>query len=157
MGYITWRLFTSTKSSGYIYFEPDTGLPYKIKTIYKKVYIPVKGKKFVEEKLVEDKSIKDEEKTIEECYVSILPERFRQFARMDGNYLWPYFKNVDGMYGSLQAPIYHILQYFPTWESIKESDKWTQNGWDETKHNLFKECLEWCNTQEMVFWGEWPY
>lgn len=145
MGCITWTLFNN-KSARQIYFEPDTGLPYTIEVIYKKVYIPLKEIPFVEEK---------ENLSVEDKNMPILPERFRQFARMDGNYLWPYFKNVNYSI-PLKAPVYYLLQHFPTWESIKESDEWAQNNWDETKHNLFKECLEWCNTQK-GFWGQWPY
>jgi hypothetical protein len=96
----------------------------------------------------------DESQTIKEA--PIFPEQFRRFARMDGNYIWPYVKNVVGGWSGCSSDIAPLLKHFPTWDSIKESDEWAQHGWDETAHNLFKECLEWCDAQG-GFWAEWPY
>jgi hypothetical protein len=151
MGHITWMLNKNIpNSTDIVHFEPDTGLPYTFKMIQTKIYIPVKGTKSIEDTYVEDTSVEDT--SVEENDVPILPEQYRQFAKMDGNHLYPYFCKTDFMITDIAL----ILKHYPSWESIKESDEWAKNGWDETKHNLFKECLEWCNTQG-GFWGQWPY
>jgi hypothetical protein len=160
MGCITWTLYKCS-SSGRINFEHNTGLPYVRISLCKKVHIPVEETSYTEEKVILDlteSSIKNDyilslkELHMKYSNIPVLPKQFCQFAKMDGNYLWPYFKNIGGLYASVNK----ILEHFPSWESIKESDMWAKNGWDETKHNLFKECLEWCQKQG-GFCGEWPY
>ena len=142
MGYLTWSLFRITKEPRAIYYEPKTGLPYTYEIVQKKVYVDVHVKNSVDTKDIQ-----------------ALPERFRQFSEMNGNYLWPYFRKVDREKHVLEADVSLLLENFPTWENVKKSDEldeFTKHGWDEEKHNLFKECLEWCKEQG-GFWGKWPY
>jgi hypothetical protein len=158
MGCITWGLY-NISIKGNIYYEKETGLPFTYKSIRKKVYIPTNDDIPVKESIWFESE--EEDTSMEKISLPILSERFRQFARMDGNYLWPYFKNVEGKSGiAYRAPVHLILEYFPTWETVEKSDEWKKHGpnndWDETKHNLFKECLEWCNKQG-GFCGEWPW
>lgn len=84
-----------------------------------------------------------------------IPEKYCPFITMDGNHLSHYFKDINGGFGTYMADVPTILKTFPTWESIKDSDDWAKHGWDETKHNLFKECLEWCAAQGR-FVAMWP-
>ena len=163
MGWITWRLYSiyyrnDNSVSGSVYYEPDTGLPYTYECIRKKVYLHVKGGVPAP---AEEEAVQTEEAPVQDSHpVPALPQRFSQFATIDGNHLWPYIEIVDRKYSRLDDTISLILKHFPTWESVKNSDSWAKHGvtsgWDETKHNLFKECLEWCNEQGR-FYSEWGY
>jgi hypothetical protein len=154
MGYITWVLQrTLPEFKGVIYFDPDTGHPYTYEIIQKKVYLPMKEKPNVD---YENACLPMEEKpSVVHKNMIKLPERFCQFAKMGGNYLFPYFSNGP-LKNHYRADINLLLENFPTWESIKENDDLSKNEWDETKHNLFKECLEWCAKQG-GFSGLWPW
>lgn len=142
MGLLSWTLFRiNTINKEFIYYESETGRPYIFETIQTGESIPVR------------------EKRLKDHFEPGLPERFRQFARMDGNYLWPYVRTVDRKYAIVHADVALLLEHFPTWEYIRNSeqfDELNKNGWNENKHNLFKECLAWSKGQG-GFWGEWPY
>jgi hypothetical protein len=84
-----------------------------------------------------------------------LPEQFRRFAQMRGHHLMHYVQRFSDT-NIFEASPYALLHRFPEWSAIKDSDRWAEYEWDETQHNLLKECLEWCD-QKGGFNVSWSY
>jgi hypothetical protein len=91
--------------------------------------------------------------TVEEWRI---PERFIGFTNMRGWHLMEYVRPIDMEEDCYTANTFTLLYYFPEWESIKDSKALAEVDWDEAKHNLFKEFLEWCD-ERGGFTASWSY
>ncbi len=130
MGYLSYSLMRKTSSGERVYFETDTGMPYIF--LDKKIYVDVNRD-------------------------SILPEKIRQFAVLNGPHFRCYYDVVrQWTYYDVDIDNAILAKHYPSWESIEGKEELANHGWDETKHNGFKEFLDWSNAQG-GFIGDWSY
>lgn len=113
-----------------LYIDRTTGLPYTL-----------------------DKSWQPRPFNAEEWRV---PERFLPFMEMRGWHLMEYVGPIDREEDRTNANTFTLLYYFPEWESIKNSKSFEATSWDEAKHTLFKEFLEWAD-EKGGFTAAWSY
>jgi hypothetical protein len=115
-----------------LYVDHKTGLPY----------------------VFHQKQLKNTPFSLEEWRI---PEHLRSFAQMRGWHLIHYVKHIDqDGAGPSRAGPEALLYEFPSWEDIKENECWKYADWDEAKHNLFKEFLQWC-AEKGGFSVSWSY
>lgn len=85
-----------------------------------------------------------------------VPERFLPFMEMRGWHLMEYVGPIDREEDRTNANTFTLLYYFPEWAQIKDSKSFEGTSWDEAKHTLFKEFLEWAEKRG-GFSAAWNY
>lgn len=90
-------------------------------------------------------SIKDEERIPFKPEDWQIPEEFRRFMEMRGDYINHYVRRVDRILNlhEIDAEIFLDI-YFPQWINMKDKEEWDKYDWNEETHNQFRKCLEWC-------------
>ena len=84
-----------------------------------------------------------------------VPEHLREYLEGRG----PVFHAYTGHFNAqdiYNVTTYGFLQQYPTWDSVQEEYE-DHEYWTEEDHNKFKELLEWCNKQSVVFRVSWSY
>jgi hypothetical protein len=87
----------------------------------------------------------------------VVPQKYREFLSTRVGYISCYTKGAEIDMRNFHMKVNELLEYFPTWQEVTEM--W--NGvnldiWNEEKHTLFKEALEWFASKN-CFMASWWY
>lgn len=86
----------------------------------------------------------------------VVPEEHRRFVDLHGHFLHSYTISCEGD-DKYEADVSELLESFPSWDDVSDSDSIKRYDWTEDDHNAFKKALEWFKSQRISFYATWSY